>query len=178
MKRSLHAKRMERNHRRHGQQTKLNLVSLMDIFTILVFFLMVNSGDVEVLSSDKNISLPNSVAEKKPVLALTIKISDKDLLVDGRKLGAIGGDNTETTMEALSKELEYQASRRIELSKREQEEGFAVIIMGDQAMPYTLLKSIMTTCSSQDYRDISLAVNQVAGDTSALPNAGTTGQEI
>ena len=45
MKTSAKAKRIQRHQRRGKQQGKLNLVSLMDIFTILVFFLMVNASD-------------------------------------------------------------------------------------------------------------------------------------
>ena len=75
MKASLRARRMARNHSRIKQSPKLNLVSLMDIFTILVFFLMVNSGDVEVLQADKTITLPESVAEQKPDVTLLIKLN-------------------------------------------------------------------------------------------------------
>ena len=49
---------MARNHRRLRQHPRLNLVALMDIFTILVLFLMVNNGDVEVLQADRDIELP------------------------------------------------------------------------------------------------------------------------
>ena len=66
MKMSARARRMARSHRRLKQQAKLSLVSLMDIFTILVFFLMVNSGDVEVLEADKSISLPESSPSRSP----------------------------------------------------------------------------------------------------------------
>ena len=37
--------------KKHSKTATLNLVSLMDIFTILVFFLMVNSSEVEVLQT-------------------------------------------------------------------------------------------------------------------------------
>ena len=40
---SARAKRMERHHQRAKGGSSLNLVSLMDIFTILVFFLLVNA---------------------------------------------------------------------------------------------------------------------------------------
>ena len=46
MKLSRRAKRMRRHYSRMHRGGGLNLVSLMDIFTILVFFLMVNSSDV------------------------------------------------------------------------------------------------------------------------------------
>ena len=43
MVKSGRAKRMEKHHKRNKSSGSLNLVSLMDIFTILVFFLLVNS---------------------------------------------------------------------------------------------------------------------------------------
>ena len=65
MSSSLRSRRMARNHKRMAQHPRLNLVALMDIFTILVLFLMVNSGDVEVLQSDPDISLPESLSEQR-----------------------------------------------------------------------------------------------------------------
>ena len=162
MKQSLRAKRMARNHRKHNQHPKLNLVSLMDIFTILVFFLMVNSGDVEVLSADKSITLPDSIAETKPALTVTIKVSEDNIIVQGNTVGSLQSQkDVAATIAALDKELTYQASRRPELSEEEKKKGRSVIIMGDQAMPYNLLKQLMATCSANDFRDISLAVNRI-----------------
>ena len=51
----------------------------------------------------------------------------------------------------------------------EKEKGRAVTIMGDKEIPYALLKRIMTPCADNDYRNISLAVNQVAGSDSGQP---------
>ena len=161
MKLSLRAKRMERNHRRNKHASKLNLTSLMDIFTILVFFLMINSGDVEVLQSDKNIKLPDSVAEQNPDLTLLVKISDSDIIVQGRSVIAVSEvlASDDDAIAALDKELRYLAARKPLLSNSEKEKGRAVTIMGGQQMPYKLLKRVMTTCALADYRDISLAVN-------------------
>ena len=86
MSSSLRARRMARNHRRLAQQPRLNLVALMDIFTILVLFLMVNNGDVEVLQADNSVALPQSVSEQKPELALTVKVTEADIILQGRKL--------------------------------------------------------------------------------------------
>ena len=58
---------------------KLNLVSLMDIFTILVFFLMVNTGDVEVLQPDERIVLPKSYATLKPDSVPVVKVTNEDI---------------------------------------------------------------------------------------------------
>lgn len=161
MSSSARARRMARNHKRLSQQAKLSLVSLMDIFTILVFFLMVNSGDVEVLQTDKNISLPESVSEQKPEITLTIKVSKDDIVVQGRKIASIDDvlAQPEITIDSLGEELDYQSGRAPTLTEREQKMGRSIIIMGDQAMPYKVLKRIMSTCAAGDYRDIALAVN-------------------
>ena len=69
---------------------------------------------------------------------------------------------------ALTKELNYQASRAADLSEEEAKIGRAVTIMGDQSIPYELLKKVMATCAAADYRNISLAVSKVASDESAV----------
>ena len=61
MQMSQRAKRMERRNVRGKKSVTLNLVSLMDIFTILVFFLLVNSGQVETLPNARDITLPESI---------------------------------------------------------------------------------------------------------------------
>lgn len=164
MKHSHRSRRMQRHQGRMKQTTKLNLVSLMDIFTILVFFLLLNSSDVEVLQNDKTITLPESVAEQKPDTTLVVMVNNDDLLVGGRpiaKVEAILGSEDNLIPE-LAKELKYQASRRPELTELEQQNGRAVTIMGDQGIPYALLKRVMTTCADNDFRNISLAVTKVA----------------
>ena len=55
MKNSRRMKRMSRN---RAKIVKINLTSLMDVFTILVFFLLVNSATTEVLETPKQITLP------------------------------------------------------------------------------------------------------------------------
>ncbi len=170
MKQSIRAKRMERHHRRNNQ-SKLNLVSLMDIFTILVFFLLVNSSEVEVLQSNKDIKLPASVAEKKPETNLVVMVSAEEILVGGRKVTSVKRAMKDKGNEIalLKKELKYLASRKPYRDVKEQEKGRDVTIMGDEKIPYALLKKIMTTCAKSDYRNISLAVSQVPDDAVAAP---------
>ena len=43
----------------------MNLVSLIDVFTILIFFLLSSAG-VETMPSLKSVQLPQSTAEKSP----------------------------------------------------------------------------------------------------------------
>ena len=152
---------MKRNHKRGAKAARLNLVALMDIFTILVLFLMVNNGDVEVLQSDKTIVLPESVSEQRPELALTIRVSAEDIVVLGRKIEDVDSalQQEGDILLKLEKELRYQSSRAEEAVELENQAGRPVIIMASSAMPYKLLKRIMTSCAEADYRNISLAVN-------------------
>ena len=92
---------------------KLNLVSLMDIFTILVFFLMVNSSDVEVMQSDAAIQLPTANAETLVGNTLKLSVVNNALILQGREIVnlselALDAEN----IPALEKELTYQANKR------------------------------------------------------------------
>lgn len=162
MKQSLRAKRMARHHRRMGRSSKLNLVSLMDIFTILVFFLLVNSSEVEVLSRDKSIELPVSVSEQQPDESLLVVVGVDQITVNGRPVSQV-----QTALEAqadvipgLAQELDFWAGRARPMTETEEQIGRPITIMGDKEIPYRLLKKIMATCANSDYRNIALAVDQ------------------
>ncbi len=89
MVKSGRAKRMEKHHKRHRGTGALNLVSLMDIFTILVFFLLVNSSDVETLPNAKDLQLPESIAEDKAKETVVILIGETDIIVQGTPVAKV-----------------------------------------------------------------------------------------
>ncbi|MCW8831809.1 MAG: biopolymer transporter ExbD [Colwellia sp.] len=170
MKQSARAKRRAKHHKRFSSTSKLNLVSLMDIFTILVFFLIVNQSEVRVLETTKQINLPVSVAEELPSENVLITVLNNRVLVQERAVWQqeealhkyTVSDNRAQLIEALKAELVYLAAKRPELSESEQERGRAVTIIGDAAVPYQVLKQIMAACADSDYRNMSLAVKQIA----------------
>lgn len=164
MKRSARIKRRAR-HQKKTKVAGLNLVSLMDIFTILVFFLLINSGNVEVLETDDSLDLPSSNSERAPEETLVVLVNRGAIVVGGRLVAEINTPELTNNGEivALSEELQHQADRKTNLTEREEQDGFAVTIMGDKDTPYWLLKSIIQTCSAKNYRDIALAVNQIPG---------------
>lgn len=158
MKMSRRAQRMQRNHKRNGKAGGLNLTALMDIFTILVFFLMVNQSEVEVQNTD-TVELPVSVAENKPDEQLTVLVTQNDILVQGRSVISIANlEGVEGDLiKSLQIELEYHAGRTALASG---EEGRPVTIIGDKATAYSVLKKVMNTCAKAGFSNISLAVNQ------------------
>lgn len=166
MRKSSRAMRMERRHERGKSGGGLNLVSLMDIFTILVFFLLVNSSDVEVLPNAKEIQLPESIAEEKAKETVVILIGDEDIIVQGTPvarvadvIGRKGNDIPE-----LRQALLAQNDRVLRREAQDDIAGREVTIMGDKDIPYRLLKKVMATCTQSDYGQISLAVLQKSSD--------------
>ena len=163
MKGSRRAKRMQQHHAR-GQKRNavLNMVSLMDIFTILVFFLLVNATSTEVLPSPKNIVLPDAAAEKLPARNLVIAVDDQVIRLQGKAIitvkDALKGDRN--SIKPL-----YEALRLASVTVKDITDKKGVTIMGDQEIPYGLLKKIMLTCAGAEYTNISFAVNQKAAET-------------
>ena len=159
MKLSHRAKRMDRRHKRSFVAT-VNLVSLMDIFTILVFFLLVNSSNSAQLPNQKTIKLPESNAQELPHETLVIMVNNTDILVNGHLVANVADvmRMPSDTIPALQKELQFQASKAPAPRNPQGQPERQVTIMGDRAIPYKLLRKIMLTCSNNEYTSISLAV--------------------
>jgi biopolymer transport protein ExbD len=166
MLQSARAKRMEKHHKRNKGAGALNLVSLMDIFTILVFFLLVNSSDVETLPNTKDIQLPESIAEDKAKESVVIMIGEEDILVQGEAVVKVANvlATTGNDIPALREALKSQNDRVLRRAAQDDIAGREVTIMGDKDIPYRLLKKVMATCTESDYGRISLAVLQKSSD--------------
>ncbi len=164
MNKSRRAKRMERYLAR-SRKSSLNLVSLMDIFTILVFFLLVSSSSVQQLPKKQDIKLPTSIAKKVPAETLIIFVTKQKIMVQGREVAAIKSslEGTELLIDGLKSELKFQYSKTAEIRNSEGKiAGKAVTIMGDENLPYELLKKILATCRQENYTKIAFAAIQKA----------------
>ena len=163
--------RMEKHHKRRDKGG-LNLISLMDIFTILVFFLLVNSQDVETLPNAKDLQLPESYAEQKARENVVIVVTDDAILVQGKVVAAMQDvkDQKGVVIPGLEQELRLQTERMLRKETLEKIEDREVTIMGDKELPYTLLKKVMASCTAADYGRISLAVMQKADSEQVMAN--------
>ena len=162
MKQSQRAKRMAKHRQRLNYVPKLNLVPLIDCFTLLIFFLLINySADVEILHSDKSIKLPASISETAPGETIVITVSATDIIVSGQRVGSISEmmASESPKFAALEAELKSLASQSAPLTDAQKAEGRPITILGDRAIPYAQLKKIMATCVAADYRKIALAVS-------------------
>ena len=147
---------------RNKTMVDMNLVSLIDVFTILIFFLLSNSGGVETLPSPKAVHLPESVAEKAPRETVIVVVSGSEILVGGRRIASVAEVMaTEGDLIApLKAELEQQAGRQV-IRKENEADAKRLTIMGDKDIPYRLLRKIMFTGARANYADVSFAVRRL-----------------
>jgi biopolymer transport protein ExbD len=156
---------MERHHRRTRKGSALSLVSMMDIFTILVFFLLVSSAETEVLPNPKEIQLPESAALEKARESVVVMVTDTQILVQGRPVttvaAALAGD--ELVIDELKAALRQQTDRVLIQQAKADIAAREVTILGDRELPYRLLKRVMASCTAAEFGQISLAVVQKDG---------------
>lgn len=146
---------------RNKQQLDLNLVSLIDIFTILIFFLLSSATEVETLPSFKAVKLPESNAEAQPKETIVVTVSGTEIIVDGRKVADVADvmRSDADVIAPLQAELELLAKRQV-IRKENKVTQTAVTIMGDKDIPYRLLRKVMVTSARANFTDVSFAVRQ------------------
>lgn len=155
-------RRMARMARNKRAMPKLNLTSLMDVFTILVFFLLVNSATTEVLQQPKQITLPDSVVEAKPRETVVIFVGKEEVLVQGVPVARVADiqATTDERIEPISVRLAELSESVIGLSTQAVAESQEVTVLADKSVPFSVVKKIMATCTGEGYTRVSLAVIQ------------------
>jgi biopolymer transport protein ExbD len=149
----------------------MNLTSLMDVFTILVFFLLVNSGSVEVLDAPKEVTLPESMAQEKPRETVVIFVSPEEVLVQGEIVAYTNDLLDDGSRSAVAPILARLADLRktvIGPSTQSISDTQEVTILADRSVPFTVIKRIMTTCTGEGYGQVSLAVVQKESQETAI----------
>lgn len=157
-------RRIKRMGRSRGKLAGLNLTPLMDVFTILVFFLLFHSASGEFLESPRHIKLPVSSVETKPRETVVIMVSPQVVLVQGEAVIStpeLLRVRTETVSE-ITERLKQLERSIIGISTKTVVESMEVTILADKTIPFRVLKKIMLTCTGSGYGRISLAVIQKA----------------
>ncbi len=161
MKDSRRMKRMERNNRK-GQIKGLgiNLIPMMDVLTVLVFFLLFHSFNSTL--PDAQIALPASVVETRPRETVSIVVSPDVVMVQGEAVmntPELFNDNNGLVYEVRAR-LEQLERNIIGKSTETAAESKEITLLADKTIPFKVLKKIMSTCTASGYGRISLAVVQ------------------
>jgi len=167
MRNTRRIKRMSRN---RIKVRTMPLTSLMDVFTILVFFLLVNSGSVEVMEAPRTVVLPESMVSTKPRETVVIFVSEHEVIVQGEAVAQVAdileapGSRIEGITERLA-ELKLNAFGPATQAVAGSQE---VTILADKSVPFSVIRKIMSTCTGEGYGQVSLAVIQKPSQVAAI----------
>jgi biopolymer transport protein TolR len=152
--------RIKRHRQRKHGASHFALIPFIDMMTILVVFLLAHTADVDILPNTKNISIPQSISDRKPSAAVVVMITRDSLFVDGVLVGSLQdvAANQGPFFAPLKTALMAQNDRSIRSAQQTDIAKREVTIMGDKSTPYSVLKKIMLTCSEAEYGKVSFAV--------------------
>ncbi|WP_295802593.1 biopolymer transporter ExbD [uncultured Microbulbifer sp.] len=187
------SRRMKRMARSRKRKTPgMNLTSLMDVFTILVFFLLTNSASNEAIEAPKVITLPDSVVESKPRETVTLMVTHDEVLIEAKPVMKTEDlyQSEELVIEAIQQALIEEVGKAMTMADTELEEAKAALaeraaagedvsaeaaellaeppevnILADRTVPFNVLKKVMSSCTNAGYTRISLAVIQKASQS-------------
>jgi biopolymer transport protein TolR len=158
MRESRRMKRMERNNKRH--HALLNLIPMLDILSVLVFFLLFHSFNGTM--PEHRLTLPESVVETKPRGTVAISVTSEAVMIQGKAVIRTADllDDRIGIVHEITDRLEqiqpYTMNDKTAAETRE------VTVLADKTIPFKVLKKIMTSCTASGYGKISLAVIQKA----------------
>jgi biopolymer transport protein ExbD len=155
--------------RNRVKMPKMNLTSLMDVFTILVFFLLVNTGAVEVMEAPKNMTLPEARVDAKPRETVVIFVSPDEVLVQGKIVALVADilDGESEMVEPITSRLAELRDNIVGPSTLAVAGSQEVTILADKSVPFLVIRKIMSACTGEGYENVSLAVIQKASQIAA-----------
>jgi len=156
------SRRLKRMDKRTLRAPTVILTSLMDIFIVMVIYLLMNQALGVDVTPPKSIKLPDSIVETQVRQTLMMLVNSQDVVVEGERVATI-----DEVLESGDDYIKSVGDRMLKIRKSYigfNEDSLAssteVTIMADKTVPFKVLKKLMSTSSSAGYEKISLAVNQ------------------
>ncbi len=150
------------------KSAKPQITSLVDIMTILVFFLVKSfSSEGEIMTLSADLQLPESSSKTKPHPTVILAVSNKKIMADGVAIVSI--DEILKTNSMVIPQLAAWLMKRKEITEKIAERSSTlkfegnVTIQGDRKIPFEILKRVMFTSGQIGYSNFSLAVIQNEG---------------
>lgn len=156
-----------KKHKTSGGSAYLQLTSMMDMFTIiLVFLLKTYSTHGQLINPSPDLTLPSSVIQNEPELGLDVTVSTDWVLVNGKPIVETGRVEAMNgyIIPGLHRELAKYAreAKKMETLYGAKFSG-KVTIQGDKNLTYQTLIKVMATCGQSDYPNMRLVVYREEG---------------
>ncbi len=156
-----------KRHETNDGEVKLNLTSMMDMFTIiLVFLLKVYSTQGQMIQPSQDLTLPNSTVQEHAEVALDLKVSKEWVVLNDKPVAKVADI---LSMNSLIIPPLAEQLRKYARQAQKMEEQFGtpftgkVVIQGDKKLPYKVLVKVMATCGRSDYPNMRLLVYEKNG---------------
>ncbi len=163
--------------KRKLQEHELNLTSLMDVLTVLIFFLVqaftITTKSIQV---PKNIRLPVSRVQSVPRELVSLSISSDEIRGNGALLVsfknyhfakndlASDGRTITHVAEFLKKEFKNSLQTYEDLKAEDRPTG-KLMIEADKDIPFSVLKYIFNTATVSGYADYQFLINKKKNST-------------
>jgi len=131
---------------------------MIDVFTILLLFLLKSYSDVGVNISP-DLQLPVASITTAPIPTVRVSVTKTDVLVDDQPVVKLDQLHEAFLIEPLLQELDRHRETILASHLKGGFEG-KITIEADKKTPYTLLKRIIYTCGEAQYTDLALIVLQ------------------
>jgi biopolymer transport protein ExbD len=142
--------------RSHGMSS---LIPMIDMLMILVVYLLVHAADYEILPNTRSIQIPQSISETKPRETVTVLITKDAMFVNGAEIASVADlrRRQDPVIEPLKRVLVSEAGKRM-LKDKDNPTSHEVTVLADKDLPYSFLKTILSTCTAAEYGTVSLTV--------------------
>ncbi len=153
------ARSVSRRHRARAglkASASVNLISMMDILTVLLLFLLKSySAGGEVMVPQPGVRLPESTAEGMPRSSLVVSIDGDAIKLGADKVASVAevAASADAGIPSLAERLPAPSP-----AAGGADGANAVTIQGDRDIEYGLLRKVMFTLSQGGYGNVSLAV--------------------
>jgi biopolymer transport protein ExbD len=159
-------------HGKKGTFADLLITPLVDMFVIIVLFLIANfSATGEVLMMTKDIQLPEAVNVKEVEMVPVVMVSNEQVIVSGTVIGRVEDLSREDYLNipALEEKLREMKKQYEDLhAMANDSEGFKgdVNIQANKDVQFKIIKRVMFSCATAGYNNINFAVMSL-GDATA-----------
>jgi biopolymer transport protein ExbD len=156
---------MKTKRRPQPDSPKPQMTSLVDVLTVLVFFLLKNfSTDGDIVTPAAGLTLPQSSSLTRPEKIWVIAISQEHILAEGQPIALVADEQKREGYQipALLEWLDKRRKNTDAISEYDTTVGFTgkLNIQGDRGINFAILQKVLITCGEKGYSDFSLAVDE------------------
>ena len=169
------------HHGKHGGNADVLITPLVDMFVIIVLFLIANfSATGEVLMMTKDIQLPEAVNVKEVEMHPVVMVSGEQVSISGTVVGQVQDLIKEEYLNIPALEEKLRDMKKQFEDLHAMAEGNTNAFKGDvniqahKDVEFSIIKRVMFSCASAGYNNINFATLQKGEAGAEPPTAAAT----